>query len=264
MRMPTFYLKLDKELALVLPSRNLFEAGAATAEEKEARMDAKWMFTTTADSVRAMLIRVGESLLRIGGALLILVVGWLIAKGVRAVVVKALKALPVDEFSRKFKVADFLQKGEVKYQLSELVGVSVYWVILLAFLLAVLDLLGLAAAAGLLERILSYVPQVVAGVLVLVLGLFFAAVVSGVVQTAAANAGVSQARGLGQLARATVIIFAVVVALEKFLSSVVIQTAFNTVIMGVALAFGLAFGLGCKDIAGRAVSEFIQKTSGWR
>ncbi len=227
-------------------------------------MDIRWMVTTTADSVRTMLIRVGDALLRVGGALLILLVGWLIAKVIKAAVVKALKALPVDEFARQIKLVDFLKKGEVKYQLSELVGVTAYWVVLLAFLLAVLDVLGMSAAAGLLQRILSYVPNVLAGVIVLVLGLFFGTVVNGVVQTAAANAGIAQAKGLGAIAQVTVIIFAFAVALEKFLNSMIIQTAFNTVVMAVAFGAALAFGLGCKDIAGRAVENFIDKVRGGR
>ena len=227
-------------------------------------MDIRWMVTTTADSVRTMLIRVGDALLRVGGALLILLVGWLIAKVIKAAVVKALKVLPVDEFARQIKLVDFLKKGEVKYQLSELVGVTAYWVVLLAFLLAVLDVLGMSAAAGLLQRILSYVPNVLAGVIVLVLGLFFGTVVNGVVQTAAANAGIAQAKGLGAIAQVTVIIFAFAVALEKFLNSMIIQTAFNTVVMAVAFGAALAFGLGCKDIAGRAVENFIDKVRGGR
>ena len=227
-------------------------------------MDIRWMVTTTADSVKAMLLRVYDALLRVGGALLILLVGWLIAKVVKAAVVKALKALPVDEFARQIKLADFLKKGEVKYQLSELIGLTAYWVVLLAFLLAVLDVLGMSAAAGLLQRILGYVPNVLAGVVVLFLGLFFGTVVNGVVQTAAANAGIAQAKGLGSIAQVTVIIFSFAVALEKFLNSMIIQTAFNTVIMAVAFGAALAFGLGCKDIAGRAVEDFIDKVRGGR
>ena len=227
-------------------------------------MDIWGMATATAESVRSILTRIGEALLRVGAALVILVVGWLIAKVVRAAVEKGLKALPIDEFARKIKLADFLKKGEIRYQLSELIGVSVYWLVLLAFLLAVLDILGMSAAAGLLQRVLGYVPNVLAGVIVLVLGLFFGTVVNGVVQTAAANAGIAQARGLGSIAQVTVIIFAVAVALEKFLNSMIIQTAFNTVVMAVAFAAALAFGLGCKDIAGKAVKDFIDKISGGR
>ncbi len=223
-----------------------------------------WMLTTAADSVRAMLIRVAEAIPRVGIALVVFVVGWLAARAARWALGKALKMVPFDDLAQKLHITDFLQKGEVRIQLSDLLGIAVYWVILLAFLLAALDIFGMSVAAGLLERVLAYVPQVIAGVLVLVLGLFFATVVSGVVQTAAANAGVAQAKALGQIARVAVIIFSMAVALEKFLSSTIIQTTFNTVVMAFSFGAALAFGLGCKDIAGKAVQGFLNKLDGGR
>ena len=220
-----------------------------------------WMLRTVADSVRAMFIRVGDALPRVGVAVLIFVAGWLIARAVKWTVIKALKAVSFDDLAEKIRVNDFLRRGDIRVQLSELVGISLYWLILLAVLLAVLDLLGMSVAAELLERVLAYVPQVIAGILVLILGLFFATVVSGVVQTAAANAGVGQAKAMGQIARVVVIIFAAAVALEKFLSSTIIQTTFNTVVMAFAFGAALAFGLGCKDLAGRVVQDFVNKIS---
>lgn len=227
-------------------------------------MDVRWMATSTIESVKAMLLRVFEAVLKIGAGLLILLVGWLIAKLVQAAVVKLLKTLPIDDWAKQLKISDILHKGEIRYQVSELVGVSFYWVVLLAFLLAVLDLMGMSAAAGLLDRVLTYVPNVIAGILVLILGFFFGTMVSGIVQTAAANAGVGQARGLGQITYVTVVIFAVAVALEKFLNSTVIQATFNTVVMALAFGVALAFGLGCKDLAGRSVEDFVRKLRGGR
>ena len=223
-----------------------------------------WMVTTTGESVRAMLVRTAEAAPRLVGAVAILIIGWMISRAVKWALVKGLQAIPFDEFANKLRVAEFLKKGDVRYQLSELVGATAYWVILLAFLLAVLDALGMTTAAQLLEKVLGYVPQVLAGVIVLVLGLFFATVVGGIVQTAAANAGISQARSLSQIARVVVIIFAVAVALEKFLSSMIVQTTFTIVLTSICLGFALAFGLGCKDIAGRAVSDFLDKVRGGR
>ena len=223
-----------------------------------------FMLRTAADSVRAMFIRVGEALPRVAIAILIFVAGWLVARAVQWAIVKALKAVQFDALADKLHISDFLHRGEVRVHVSELVGVFLYWLILLAFLLAVLDLLGMSVAAELLERVLAYLPQVIAGVLVLILGLFFATVVSGVVQTAAANAGVVQAKAMGQIARMVVILFASAVALEKFLSSTIIQTTFNTVIMAFAFGLALAFGLGCKDLAGRTVEDFVRKLNGGR
>ena len=219
------------------------------------------MLTAATDSVRAMFMRVGDALPRVIFALLIFVAGWLIARAVRWTVIKALKTVPFDALAEKMQVSEFLKRGDVRLQLSDLVAVAAYWLVMLAFLLAALDLLGLSAAAELLERVLAYVPQVIAGILVLVLGLLFATVVSGVVQTAAANAGVAQAKAMGQIARVVVIIFSSAVALEKFLSSTIIQNTFQTLVMAFAFGAALAFGLGCKDLAGRAVQDFINKLS---
>ena len=223
-----------------------------------------WMLTTAAETVQAMFIRVGEAIPRVAVAILIFVIGWLLARSAKWAVIKALKVVSFDDLAEKLQINDFLRRGEVKVHLSELVGVFLYWLIVLAFLLSTLDLLGMTVAAELLERVLAYVPQVIAGILVLILGLFFATLISGVVQTAAANAGVGQAKALGQITRMVVILFATVVALEKFLSSTIIQTTFNTVVMAFAFGAALAFGLGCKDLAGKAVQDFVNRLHGGR
>ncbi len=221
-----------------------------------------WMLGTAADSVRAVFVRVGNFLPTLFGAIIILVIGWVVARIGQRLLVQFLKAVRLDDLSQKARISDFLQKGEVKYSLSELLGVFLYWLIVLATLLAALNALGLTVAAELLERVLGYVPSVMAGVIVLILGLFLAALVGGIVQTAAANVGIAQAKGLGQISRVVVIIFAAAIALEKFFSSVIIQTTFTIVVGAVAFGAALAFGLGCKEIAGKAIADFIEKVKG--
>ncbi len=222
------------------------------------------MFTAVTDSVRAMFIRVGEFLPALLGAIIILIVGLVAGRILQRVLVQFLKLIRLDDLSEKVRVSEFLRQGEIRYTLSELIGVFLYWLVVLAFVLAALNALGLTMAAGLLERILSFVPNVLAGVIVLVLGLFLGAIVSGSVQTAAANFGVGQAKALGQISRVVVIIFAAAVALEKFFSSIIVQTTVTLVVGAVAFGAALAFGLGCKDIAGKAVSDFIEKLRGGR
>lgn len=223
-----------------------------------------WMASTVADSVKAVFVRVGDSLPKLGGAVIILVIGWVIAGIAQKAIVRVLKTVRLDDISDKARISEFLNRGEIRLSLSELVGVFLYWLLVLAFALAALDVLGLTVAAGLLERVLAYVPDVLAGVIVLVLGFFFAAVVSGVVQTATANMGVSQARGLAQIARVAVLIFTVAIALEKFFSSMIVQATFTIILSAVAFGAALAFGLGCKDIAGRSVGDFLEKIRGGR
>lgn len=223
-----------------------------------------WMASTVIESVRAVFVRVGDALPVVIGAIFILVIGWVVAGIAQKGVVKVLKTLRVDDLSEKVRISEFLSKGDIRLSLSELVGVFIYWLLVLAFALAALNALGLTMAAGLLERVLAYVPDVLAGIIVLVMGFFFAAVVSGLVQTSTANMGVTQARGLAQIARVVVIIFAVAVALEKFFASMIIAQTFTIILSAVAFGSALAFGLGCKDIAGKAVGDFLDKIRGGR
>lgn len=218
------------------------------------------MAQAAVESLKAFLMRVGNFIFpTLVGVLLILMVGWIFAGWLQNILVKLLKATPLDSAAEKVGVNDFLQKGDIRHSLSELLGVFLYWLIILATLLAALNALGLNEAAKLLERVLAYVPNVLAGVIVLILGLFFSTLVGAAVQTSAANAGMSQAKGLGQIARVAVIIFASATALEKFFSSMIIQTTFSIVVAAIAFGTALAFGLGCKDIAGKTVGDFIDK-----
>lgn len=222
----------------------------------------KPMVSIATESLRAVFVRVGNFLPTLLGAILVLIVGMVVARLGQRILVQFLKAVRLDDLAQKARISDFLQKGEIHYSLSELLGVFLYWLVILASLLAALNALNLTVAAGLLERVLAYIPSVLAGIVVLILGLFLAALVAGIVQTGAANVGIAQAKGLGQITRIVVIIFAAVIALEKFFSSVIIQTTFTIVIGAVAFGAALAFGLGCKDLAGRAMSDFVDKLQG--
>ncbi|MBI3318517.1 MAG: hypothetical protein HYZ90_05180 [Candidatus Omnitrophica bacterium] len=177
------------------------------------------MASAAMESVKAVFTRVGDSLPTLVGSFIILLIGWIVAGWLQKLVVQFLKTVRLDDAAQAVRISEVLQKGEIKYSLSELVGVFLYWLLILSTVLAALNALGLTVAAELLEKVLGYVPSVLAGVIVLVLGLFFSTLVGGVVQTAAANAGISQAKGLGQISRVVVIIFTTIVALEKFFSS---------------------------------------------
>lgn len=215
------------------------------------------------ESVRSVILRVADFLPSLLGAILILLLGLLIGKIVQWTVVRFLKLFRVDVLSEQLRIAELLRRGEIRYTLSELLGIFVYWIIVLAFVLAALNAVGLTTAAELVERVLSFIPNVLAGIIVLVLGILLGSVVSGAVQTAAINYGIAQAKALGHVAQAVVIVLAAAVALEKFLSSVIIQNTINTLISavayGVALGVALAFGLGCKDLAGRVASAFFER-----
>lgn len=212
------------------------------------------------DSVREMLTRVGVFIPRLIGVSLILIIGWLIAKLIETVIIRLLKLIRLDTLSEKSGASNFLAKGGIKYTLSELLGVLVYWIMLLIIIITALNALQWTVAAELLNRVVAYIPNVIVAVVILVIGMFVSAVLAGIIRTAAGNAGIKQSRFLGQITQTVVVVFAVVIALEQLnIGRIIIASAVQIILAAIGLGLAIAFGLGCKDIAGKYMSELIGK-----
>lgn len=221
-------------------------------------MDAQ---TILVDPLRILFARLASFVPVLLGALLILLVGWLAARLLQELLVRALKAIRVDDLAQRAGLGEILRKGAVSYTFSELIGLFLYWLVLLGALVAAVNALGMTATAELLDRVLLYIPNVLAGVIILILGSFFAAMLGSLVQTVTANAGVKQSKTLGQLTKVVLVVFAIEVALEKFIGMTILHTQLSIVIAAAAFGTALAFGLGCKDLAGRFAAELVDK---WR
>jgi len=208
---------------------------------------------------KELLIRSWDFFLKLLAAIVIFVIGWLLAKLIKAVVVKVLKALRLDAIAEQLKIADFLSKGGVKYTLSEVIGVVIYWVFMLGVLISALNIVELTGVSDLLDRILLYVPNVIGALIIIIVGIFIATFVATVARTAAVNAGLAQAELLGKVVQAVIFVFAVVIALDELKIGAVLISAMNIVLATIGLALALAFGLGCKEIAGKFISELADK-----
>ncbi len=212
--------------------------------------------------LRELLTRGWLFLINFITALVIFVIGWLVAKLIMAVVTKILKAIKLDYVAEETKIAEFLRKGGIKYTLSELLGVVIYWIIILGVLISVLDIMALIGVSTLLDKILIYLPSVIGAIIILILGIFISAFVSTVVRAATANVGVKQSELLGKIAQLAIVVFTVIIALDELKIGTVLVSAMNIVLATVGLALGLAFGLGSKDIAGKLMAEWIDKLKG--
>jgi len=194
------------------------------------------------------------------GAIIIFVVGWFAAKISKRVITKVLSKLQLDKTSEKTGLKEFLQKGNVTQEPSEIVGLLTYWFIMLLTLVASLDTLGLPIASDILNEIFLYIPNVVAAVLVLILGIFLGNLLSSVVQTTVANAGFSNPESMGKISLYAVIFFSGTIALSQLgVGSEIVTAAFILAFGGFSLACGLAFGLGGKDVAAEYLQQWLQK-----
>ncbi len=213
-----------------------------------------------ADPVRQMLTRIMAYLPVLLGALLILIVGWIIAKVIRRAVDWLLKVVHFDAMADRTGISQILRKGDLKVTAREVISGLVYWLIMIMVLVMTVDALGLPKAADVLATLFAYVPKVIAALLVLVVALFLASFVSGIVRTAAANANLPKPELISGISRWAIIIFAVTIAMEQLgIAPLLVGTAFNIILGGIVLALALAFGLGGKDAAARYLEESKHK-----
>lgn len=212
------------------------------------------------DPMKEMLARIAAFLPRLLVVIAILVLGWIIARLIEKGIVRLLKLIKVDVASEKAGIANFLAKGEIRYSLSELIGILIYWIALLTVFVIAANALNLQIAASLLDKVVFYIPNVIAGIFILVLGMFFSTLLATIVRTTASHVGIAQAKVLGQITQTVIIIFAILIALDQLkIATSSIVLAINIILGALGLAIALAFGLGCKDIAGKTVANFLDR-----
>jgi hypothetical protein len=215
------------------------------------------------EPVREMLAKIMAYLPLLLGALLILIVGWIIARIIRSMVNGVLKVARFDALADKAGISEVLRKGDIKTTAREVVSSLVYWLIIIMVLVMAANALGLPKASDILSSLFAYVPKVIAALLVLVVAMFLANLVSGIVQIAAANAHLPKPDLLAKISRWAIIIFAVTISLAQLgIAALLVTTTFNIILGGIVLALALAFGLGGKDAAAKYLEELKQERSG--
>lgn len=213
-----------------------------------------------ADSLQSLGVDLLAFLPRLLAALVLLVLGWLLAKGLRRLTIRGLRFARVDEAAEKAGFDDFLVQGGVRYTTVTLVGNAVYWLMTLGVTLAVLSTLGLHTAAELFGRLVQYIPNVIATIIVLIFGTLLAQFVQTASYTYLSNLGVSHAAAISGLAKAALIVFVVSISLEQLsIGGQVLVSAFQIAFGAFCFALALAFGLGGRDVAARILDGWLKK-----
>jgi hypothetical protein len=202
------------------------------------------------EPIRAILIQIGAFLPRLALAVVVLVVGYLIAKAVRFALQKALRAINFHILTQRSGIDGFLQQGGMVNDTTGLVGLIIYWLVILAALIIAFNSLGLAYVTDLLIRVLLFVPRIFVALLVLVFGAYFARFVGNAVQSYCRKVGVGDADSIGKLAQYIVTIFVIIIALDQVdIGGDIVRQTFLILLAGIVLALALAFGIGGKDWA---------------
>ena len=196
------------------------------------------------------------------GALIILTVGWVVAKTLRRMVNTALEAVHFGKLADKAGISEILNKGGLKISANDVLSGLVYWLAIIMVLVIVVNALGLPQASNVLESLFAFIPSVISALFVLVVGMFLANFVSDIVRTAAGNASLPRPELFSTASRWAIIIFAGTISLRELgIATLLVTTTFNIVLGGVCLALALAFGLGGREAAAKYLDEWKQRHS---
>lgn len=196
---------------------------------------------------------------RIFGFVIILVIGWLIASILEKAVRGGLHAVRFDNLAQRSGFAGFVQRMGLKTDASGFLALVVKWFVRLIVLVVAFDALGLPAVSDVLRQLLLWLPNLIVALVVLVIGGLLANAAAALVRGATSEAGFDNPDRLAKIASIAIWAFAIVIAVNQIgIAATLVNTLFMAIVGALALATGLAFGLGGRETA----SEIVRKWYG--
>ena len=196
-------------------------------------------------------------------AVVLFLVGWLIAVILGRLVAQVVKAIKLDTALRSAGFDKVVERGGFALDSGHFVGALVKWFFIVVTLVASLDILGLKSVTGYLSTVvLNYLPNVIIAALILLVSVVIAEAVRKLVSSSARAANISSAHVLGEICKWAIWIFAFMAALSQLeILNSFIQPLFIGIIAALSLALGLSFGLGGKEAAARYIEKVKSEVS---
>ena len=196
---------------------------------------------------------------KIFGFVVIIIVGWLVASLVEKAIAAILRTIKFNDLAKRSGLADFVDKMGTGTDSAGMLAAVVKWFIRLIALVVAFDALGLPAVSDVLRQLLLWLPNVVVALVVLVIGGLLATALSNVVRASAAKGGLGNPDLLAKVASTVVWTFAIVVAVNQIgIATTLVNTLFMAVVGALALALGLAFGLGGRETAAQIIKDWYE------
>ncbi|OGD56528.1 hypothetical protein A2V71_02405 [Candidatus Berkelbacteria bacterium RBG_13_40_8] len=212
-------------------------------------------FNITRDSWTSIWDRFVNFLPNLIGAVIILILGWIVGMIVAMIIDRLFRIIGLQTLFEKAKVEDVLKKANAEKDSTAMLSSVAKWIIYLVAFIAAANTLKLPDVANFLDTILAYVPQVVAAGAILLIGLVLANFLSNVVKGSVLAANLGSADMIAAIVRYSIVIFAFMAALAQLgIAGSLINILFIGLVAFLAIAGGLAFGLGGKDVA----SEWLE------
>ena len=193
-------------------------------------------------------------------ALIVLVVGWFIAGFLARLIARGLNAIGLERAVERSGIGRFIEQSGSRWTMSEIIAALIKWSIFLIFIQAAASLLGMAQITTIINSVILFIPKLIVALAIIVIGTLIARFVGGLVRGALAEMEVGAAGLFAKLTQYAIIGFAIVAAFNQI---GVAQTVVNTLLIGfigsLALALGLAFGLGGREVAAQITRSWYNK-----
>jgi len=214
-------------------------------------------FDMMLEPLRVFLRQAGEFLPRLAVAVVVFIVGWILAKVARFAIVKGLRAVNFHVVTQRAGLDGFLKDGGIRADTTEIMGLVVYWLVILGALVVGFNSLGLIYVTDLLGRVILFVPRVLVALLVLAFGAYFARFIANAITAYCKNVHMQDAELLGRLAQYAILTFVILIALDQVnIGGDIVRQSFLIILAGVVFALALAFGLGGKEWAAELLERW--------
>jgi hypothetical protein len=193
--------------------------------------------------------------------LVILLLGILLAKLLRVVLLKFLLAIQFDSWSDRMGFTTLMRKGDLWLKPSAVLAGIVFWILVIVTLMAGLGALNVTAIDNLVGQFFNYLPRVFSAAVILAIGYLFTSFISRAVLIAVANGGYHYARLLAEAIRVLLMLMILAMVMEQLqIATSIVLAAFSILFGGIVIALAIAFGVGGIDTARRIVEQkFAEK-----
>ncbi len=214
------------------------------------------------ESSQQFLNEIAVALPKIIGAILILLIGWIIARLIKRAIIKLLQLIKLNKLAEKVGIEKFLKEGGLKKTSVDLIGSLFYWIIMLTVILAVFNSLQLTSAQELFNSIILFIPNIIVALIILLFGLYAARFISTVLSSSLKNMKDKTAELIEKIAYYSIVVFTIFLVLGQLkIAQDIITNAFILVFGAFCLAFGIAFGLGGKEHASEVLKNMKENNT---
>lgn len=212
------------------------------------------------DLLTHLMLQFVDAVPRLLGAIVVALAGWLIARSVSKFVQGLLKKMQLDRFTEKLNEIDIIYKSNIKLELSSMLSKTLYYLLLLIFIVAATDILGMPALSQLMQDIIAYIPNLITALAIVLIGTLLADALKSMVLSACESFGIPS----GKLIASFVFYFVFLSVLMSALAQAKIDTRFITanisiVLAGAVLAFAIGYGFASKDVVANFLASFYSK-----